>query len=669
MLVQDYFRRMPEAVLRQIEGNMADFCGERKQEIAELLASEPFLANMVSSLPDRPRRTLEYIVKRMGLSPFGMEELEKTSAPDMAGAELSAGLCYLCRTGLVIALRKLWGERLFVIPDNLFRPLHEIIVGRDRPAPFEDDEKIGDRHAGRGLAYELFFFLCYLARHKVETTQKGAIPKRHLRKISAIIELEEQPLQPFVPAPLKELYPPSVAVLCDLALKLGLIEQKDGTWCLQHSNLLRLFPMTPQQLNALLYRIWSRTHMPKDPRIQHFLLLLERLPQGQWFPLQGIVRFLQTHGIILDEDDSLADWMRRWTGALSAFGWGEAGVAHGMDVFRLTAGLNSGVAETTDPAEAKCIVQSDFEIIVPPNAPFGVRWELECIAEHRKTDQVSIYALTKESIAWAGETGRNAETCIGFLRKNSLYEIPEHVILGIETWAAQTNRVYFAHVTVLRCRNADAAAQIRRCAECRPYLIASLGDSDFIVDEERIGELTGLLSRLDLPPERRFHTAKAGRMISEAHIPEWDPDRALPLDADSGGYQAKGMIIPAVSFPEYEPETRLPSVEEMFPQWKRLPRIWLQQCRSYHASTQKQIIEQAIAWKTLIRLRKQGHDYTVIPIEIEGNSERFRLIGRTASEEIRWTPENWEGIQLLLPGINDGVSELSVDKQVRFTNR
>ena len=96
--------------------------------------------------------------------------------------------------------------------------------------------------------------------------------------------------------------------------------------------------------------------------------------------------------------------MRNWLVALSGLGWLDLGEnGEGELVFRWSVKpvFAHQNGESRLGAEELFYIQPDFEIIVPPEVSFRVRWELELYCENVAMDVMSIYRLSRASIAAA----------------------------------------------------------------------------------------------------------------------------------------------------------------------------------------------------------------------------------------------------------------------------
>jgi hypothetical protein len=98
----------------------------------------------------------------------------------------------------------------------------------------------------------------------------------------------------------------------------------------------------------------------------------------------------------------------------------------------------------------------------------------------------------------------------------------------------------------------------------------------------------------------------------------------------------------------------IPSRNEVYPLWQTIPTHWWKECRSYHASTRKEIVQIAIDWQSLLKLRNQNEEWIIVPKQIQENEIGWSLTGWVHSQLIFCPQDQWQAIQLILPGFEEG---------------
>jgi hypothetical protein len=105
--------------------------------------------------------------------------------------------------------------------------------------------------------------------------------------------------------------------------------------------------------------------------------------------------------------------------------------------------------------------------------------------------------------------------------------------------------------------------------------------------------------------------------------------------------------------PVYELDREEPAWTALYPDLDRLPQMWLNELRTYHESTCKQLIRKAVEYRAGVRIRRCGRTAEVAALGLEEDRHGWSFQGLLEGSEIRLGPGDWQEIQLILPGIND----------------
>ncbi len=670
MRCADILNRMPDAMLREMEAS-GFFAEKLKQghRLQDILTSPSMLRFTFESLHRMEKEALGIIVRHIGYEPFDDARLEKCGEGAVSGAELRFGLIRLRQRGIVFALRKTWGEHVYIIPSDTYPVWQSLVL----PGPFTEDDSVPDERVrawhgnGLGLAGDLFALLTYIARNELPLTQKGTLHKRHVQKITEQLQLQRCDLSGLqLKYAHQDAYPPAFAVVLDIALRLGLIRQDIEKIRLNTGPLGAWLRMPRETMDLALYKLWTQIYVPSPLWIGQAAAALRFVPPGKWFPLGRIAEWLNEHELRdggASGEDAIKEFVERWLGPLAGFGWVELGQTEedGTPVFRWT--IRPDPTETMEAgldelgkhdADDRFFVQPDFEIVVPWTVPFDVRWELECMADAQQIDRVSTYRLSRESLARAMENGRTMEEVLRFLQMRAKYGIPEHVEQTLAEWGMRYGQMRFAEVTLLRVDDAGTAAEIAGHPECAAYLFAAVGDRDFIVLPEHIRHLMQALEKHGYHPRKTVE--KAGESPSYT-FPRLETgcagESAGDLEPASEANHSRGLIYSRFAVQYYEIEDKWPKPEDIYPRLQEVPSMWLKDLRSYHASTRKELMQKAIEWRALVLLRRNGGETLFAPRTVRESGGSWSVSGWDRIREISLSPEQWEEMQLILPGIND----------------
>lgn len=103
----------------------------------------------------------------------------------------------------------------------------------------------------------------------------------------------------------------------------------------------------------------------------------------------------------------------------------------------------------------------------------------------------------------------------------------------------------------------------------------------------------------------------------------------------------------------YDFATGIPSRDEVYPSWQTVPPLWWRECRVYHTSTRKEIVQLAIKWKAILKLNYMNKDWKLIPKQIQDHATGWNLLGWVESDLISYSQDQWQAMQLILPGFED----------------
>ncbi|MFS0839443.1 helicase-associated domain-containing protein [Paenibacillus sp. 1P03SA] len=673
------FDKMPPAVKRQLlHQDWIRNAAAHGMEPLEAFGSEAVLGMLRKSLHPDEEKLLRLIVVRFGSRPFTPAELEKETA-GWAGALVKTVLTGLRRRGLIAAFRKSWGDRLFLLPQDGLRGWQAVffdsgLADLQAPAmapPYGQGEGTGSyRSSGssgdgtlkqlyeqgdkprQGLARDLFLLLNYADLHELPLTQRGALHKRHVQKMTALLGFDETDLAgcglQFAHA---DTYPVSLATALDFLQRLGLLYRSGDRLLLHHSRLRDWLAADEAARTESLYRLWSEHRFPEEAELQHAVCLLDKLAVGTKIRLSSLTaELIRREALTGSEEESASFYLRliqKWLQPLRAFGWldwepedvGDVAVSW---LYPVRGEQRVNEERKTANSSGFLYVQPDFEVIVAPECPFEVRWEIARIAELVKSDRMAVYRLTKESVHRGADHGTPGTKALELLEAHSRHGVPETVRLTIAGWTEQYGRVVLGDVTLLRCADARLAEQISLHPKIGRLLLEKIGDADFIVAADKMNEMMKLLDAAGFAPRQAadFQDGKAAP----------DPDGEAETETP------KGIVYDQDPVQYLELDTRLPSVEEMYPGMRDIPAVWHQESRGYHPSTTFKIVRQAISWGAPVLAEAEGGPPAVwiprravergdeLSIELSDDTGRNRTVQAGRISRIR----------ILLPGVSGG---------------
>lgn len=654
MRTSELVSRLPGGVRSELEKEAGRIHG-MTGELAEALSKPELLAAKLASMRHVERRTLETVVRKFAHLPFGTEELQTAAASaGLSGAEARVGLILLQRSGVVYELRKAWGESLYMLPEDTFSvwqrllfPFPSSVCRLDRSGAAE---ALGGERGS--LLHDVFRLVADISRENVPLTRKGAIHKKQVQRLSSLLGIKDADVEPLGLAyPQRDTFGPALALVLDMALRLTLIRPVGQALRADEANFAAWTRKPLSFIRHSLYSLLRRVTARNEAWHIHLMAAIEQAEPGVWHMLETFFDWLAGCAMIesAQAEDAMSFCANRLL-PLQAMGWLETGLtADGKPVFRWRDDFHP--PETTDKwrqpdpksvTEAKPLlyVQSDFEIVVPPDVPLYVLRSLERMAERLRTDEVWVYRLTKGSLGRTLEEGMTAEECLRVLETNARYGVPGNVSEAVRDWAAGYERVTFAEAVIMRCKDKATADWLAELPEVRPFLPERIGDTVFLVLREKLETLILLISGFGFSPRTTAEpaTERVGRT------------EQVPAACGGDAPGMPGCIL-------YEPDgvslypiaARLPLPEEALPGVRTIPSMWWKECRAYHASTQKEIARKAIEWRACLRLKRKDVCWDVVPARLLESRAGWSLTGTIGSEPISLQAGDWQEMQILLP--------------------
>lgn len=651
--------------------------GNFKRDLARTLTSGAYLERQWSFLKDWERETVRVCIRSFAFLPFDRDMLE-ARAKGLSGAHLHAALLRLRRKGILYALKKTWGEEVCVLPEEALPVWHRILFpdGEVQEGFGSGDwpEEYGAGNQG-GLAEDLLQAAVFAAKHQPALTRKGTLPKPVLKKLESRFGIrDEEVASAGARCRFEGDYGPYAATVLDMGIQLGMLQMQEGKLTVNRDGLSRFLRTPREQLQGMLYRLWIRRIRAERAAELHALAKLEQLEAGRCHILGNLFEWLVRYGMI-DKitREELDEFRDRLLLPMQALGWIRLHRLPDQGVFfRLTVPLSEEMPHGKDwnrssprpepePSGNRypgLIVQNDFDIVVPPEPPFAVLWELEAVAERISSDGVSVYRLTPDTVRFALENGRSGEDITDFLESHAAYPLPVYVKETLRQWGARYTSVMLEPVTLLRCRDRETAALVEGHLRSKSCLGEKVGDTSFLILSGQAQALILELERLGLHPGKGFDgTEDNPGYPSALSIPVRECEHAsFPGSGETAAESAPdtadaGLLVPYVTDPVYAP-AHLPSEPDRG-EWRSVPSMWWKECRPYHASTQKEMIRKAIEWKTGLRLKDGREEWELVPMELRDTGETWSVEGWKDRERVTAQAGDWLEMQMILPGIND----------------
>ncbi|THF74239.1 helicase-associated domain-containing protein [Cohnella fermenti] len=408
----------------------------------------------------RGMEMLRWLLRRYGAMPFAEAEAAVLASEELSPlrtpAELRVAMLGLRRDGVLLAARNRWGDRTLYLPAEELAAWHSLLFAAvPEPLPFGERIVTAEGPArcpgprGRApLSRQLLRTWADLRRRGgLPLTANGALHRARAAKLAEAMELAPQELAPLLGAAAADdaAIQAALFLAIELGSELGVLGRTVGAIEAGSGDGWSGFDGTMEELDALLHSLLVRHYAPGDPGLHFAALSLGRLEPNRWY-LERETR--EAFGMT-ERQPGRAGW-DAWLRAAACFGWMEFGRRGEEETIRwtvrphvgvpgkpgeLSVPSGSSVPGVADVPERPVVyVQSDLEIIVPPEVGFGMRWRLEEIAERIALDHVSTYRLTRASCENAVRLGLRPERIAETLREAAGHALPAAATGAIEDW-------------------------------------------------------------------------------------------------------------------------------------------------------------------------------------------------------------------------------------------
>lgn len=617
-------------------------------------------------LPARERNVLHRIWLAFAGQVFNEDKLLALDMLPYSGAEVMTAFLRLRQEGWINTVRKTWGELLYFIPSN--RQL-SVQAAYFTPSPdLAEIQTVRVLHEAKsGLALDVFNALVYTAKNEgLPLTSKGTLHKKHIQKLNELEGLTSSDIEPIgLQYAHSDVYPFRTAVLLDLMLSLGLLVKESQAFILKKDTLHEWLDLSWEEMNRYLFQSIMERYGRNHPESQHFRQLLchEALKEGIWYNVNQMVDEMVKEEMVKPEHKgAIYDEGKAWIRFLAGAGWADVGVSD-EEVYLIRWTVNAAnlllnvSPRTTVSASSYLFVQPDYEVLVPPETPFNVRWNLALCTERVSDDHMSVYRLTKGSVALAADLGMGADQVTEFVIQQALSGVPDNVATALAQWGREVGRTSFAEVTVLQCETSEEGDQIAAHPKLTQW-ICRMGPLHFAVQPEHIAEIRKVLSVAGLPPKRHMGDFEHVCGLFQTKEASQGEDEDIRSDSRHFAREFNHFLSPSLVYSGrnehyYDPELDIPNQESLLPNLSKIPVMWTKDWRTYHATTAQQIMEQALDWKVRIELGIKNERTEFIPQRLFRNPWRVSGVlycpRVTEPKTVELGEGDWQEMRIIIP--------------------
>lgn len=624
------------------------------------------IAEAYAALPEEHRVSYDVMLDRTATLPFALDSLRKWHGPQATGAMLRAACGSLLKSGLLASVRTSWGERLLFIPKDIYEHLLAMRLD-DAFSKYDcvpEGAEMGDAflyslhplsgggvisvEASKGMLTDLFQMLVYAMNEGLPLTAKGNLHKRAITRLDSLLRLDGQALAFWnIKIPFAESLPIHVAIVLDMALRLGLLRKDPTSYAVQIEQLKWWFSLPSHEALRAIAEVVIEHYLPNEALARH--IAYSALYYGslrKWSSEESVVNACRHLGWLEDNEntyEAVREQIRDWLRTAHSLGVCDVGTSDGCWMFR-------SIQQEEGVHQRVLFVQPDFEIMVPPHTSFLIRFELEVFAELWKSDQMDTYRLTRDSFENGLEHGRSVQSVLSFLENCSLTGVPGHVRDAIEMWGRQYGRVQFAEVILLRCTDADTAQAVQSAMDSSEPLkrwLIPVGSLDYIVDREHVDEVSNQLARFELPPLQRWGGEERMRMpcLWQNEVREQEE-----LEADHAG-----PVYSPSSLQYYEMDTGSMAQDVDENSYDDISSQWTKALRPYHTSTKRDMVMAAIRHQTQLEVEEAGRSHVIVPLTSKVSDDKswavtaYVLPCLSSDKPVNLSPEKWDKVRLIVP--------------------
>ncbi|TFE31824.1 helicase-associated domain-containing protein [Cohnella luojiensis] len=582
---------------------------ERGEILENILASGEWAQEWKMRADSSCVAVLNGIVARFAAEPFELDSLIKSfgETSSLTGAEIRIAVARLRRSGIVFAVRKAWGDRLFYLPVDCVPVWQRLMLPVESTPLAEEEMKeivFPPKPFRLPLSLELLSAWQAVSLQPIEWTTKGALNKVSVNKMTGAMRINEEEIAVLsLSYPHKDQLPAHAALALDLGLYAKVLCKEGNVIRVSDQGLSEWLIFSPEEADSQLHSWVVERYGAANPAHHLAAAAIDSLNEMEWHQVEAIGSRIGHQGAICD-----------WLGLMESFGWVERGICRENAVFRKKVShrrRENPIAQ----GDGAFFVQPDGEIFVPPETELRARWVLAEIAEKVTEDSVFVYRLTRNACSKAMNAGYALKSVQAFLEEGSSLPLPDPVLRSLQDWFLPLGKAAFSEVMLLRTSSPELASILKQDPNTAEKLIEQLGDRDFIVDAASYPFLRLRLQKLGYPPLESKRDATA--MKKE----EPDANSQENMQEDQGWVYRRHVLS------VFEPDRAVPSMDELFPGLSSIPASWVSKPRTYHASTSKQLLQRAIEWQASVRLESDGSSRTFIPEELKDDSGEWSVVG------------------------------------------
>lgn len=641
---------------------------QERENRLDFLLHQNYLNKVWNHLTPAEQKLIAYFVFFIRDGVLTYRQVEQ-GLPRLPVSECRPALTLLRRKGMVFTVRRQWGELGYIMPEQLRENWRENLLKRVDPGSWNVShlhEPPSFTHPYPSLIRDVFEIIVRAQDQALILTKKGSVRRQSIKQVMKALRLQDEALYGLsLKYENRESYTPREAVLFDYLLRHHLLYQ------VETENILRAdLDVVAEWVNHDPHRLaeesfhWFRSCiLPADVRVQTLLDYMLHVRKPGWYSLrrmsgdiiqnlgEDVLTPYTDHVNPPELEEQIIDmWVERALSPLDSGGWitvVKIRDDNGLDDYHWHWAPGMTDSFHTEN-EVKVYVQPQMEIMVPPVASLSLEWELSRFAELMNPGDSYHYKITRESVRNGIEKGLSEGEIVESLRQNSAIPLPDVVELTIRRWGQELNRSYFRDVRLIGCRDRSTADEWAQFDFFQEYT-DRIGDRYFIVKE---GYWDLLVEQL----EQRGYEKPAPYVKDE-------PLKAAPSSRERTeslqAHRPSPLFTGRDRVQGYRVENVFPELDEAYPGLDKIPAMWWKHFRSYHESTLRDLVQQALKIQLPLKIKAGTRSFVVEPQSLVNEQGYWILKGSVFREQddpvkiVEMKLNEIDRIQLIIPYLEE----------------
>ncbi|MHA0857292.1 hypothetical protein [Paenibacillus sp. CMAA1364] len=528
---------------------------------------------------------------------FDETQLMRHRRMGCSGAEHMILFLSLRKKNSICAMMRSWGERMYYIPKENLPRLHHAFMEHSPHDVIEPVRILME--AKTGLVLDLLQVLSYISQGHFLISSKGCIHKKSIQRLNERVHLRSEDLaQLSISLRHAEDTPVHIAFLVDLLDGLKLVEIEGKHMKLQETQLFRWLSMSTEQMTSILVKSVLDRYGSSDANMEHLYCLISQpdLLSGQWIDIQFLMEECVDQQLLKrSQIEAMTERIKTWVTAFAGWGWMDVGMSVDHRIcFRWTlpsSQIRNVLYENhLSSSMTSAVDVSMRKLYVQPE------FDIIVLPDVPHTLRFTLSLFTSLQMNDHTSIYKLTEDCVlqALQRGITIEEIISFMTFNCEGELP-------AHV-LLTLRKWAEHAKDNRCVTNAPkwhrYFTAKKYDEDKVLDDYAM-------------------------FMKELHL---DVDRQ---------------------------EEQSPSLPLSYTNLQQIPNRWKEDFRSYHSSTAKQIIQQALDWQTKVQLSVNGIRVEFIPLNISNSCDIIsgEIYNHTINryEKVELTCHDWQEMRIIVP--------------------